>query len=215
MGTPEFAVPCLNALCEYGCTVSLVVTQPDRPAGRGKKLRPPPVKVAAEKLGYPVIQVESMKTGDVYQTLKQHSPDFFVVVAFGHVLDKKILEIPSICPINIHASLLPKYRGLMPSFWVLKNNEKETGVSVFFVDKGIDSGPILVQKKMPINENMTQAELIKKSKKLGMDAIIESIELIHQGNYKLIPNPDKEKTYFSFPTREDVKEFYRAGKKFY
>jgi methionyl-tRNA formyltransferase len=103
----------------------------------------------------------------------------------------------------------------MPSFWVLKNNEKETGVSVFFVDEGIDSGTILVQIRIPIHKNMTQAELIRISKKVGMEAIIESIKLIQSGNYQLIPNPDNEKTYFPFPTQKDVKEFYRDGKKFY
>ena len=103
----------------------------------------------------------------------------------------------------------------MPSFGVLKNNEKETGVSVFFVDEGIDSGPILVQKRIPIHNNMTQAELIRFSKKVGMEAIIEAIKLIQSGNYQLISNPESEKTYFPFPTKKDIMEFYGAGKKFF
>lgn len=116
--------------------------------------------------------------------------------------------------LNLHTALLPKYRGLMPSFWVLKNDENYTGVSVFFVDEGIDSGPILVQKKIKI-DNRTQQELIRYTKKIGMDAIIEAIELVQSGNYKLISNPDKKMTYYSFPTRKDVKEFRKKEKKFY
>lgn len=102
----------------------------------------------------------------------------------------------------------------MPSFWVLKNKEEYTGVSVFFVDEGIDSGPILVQKKVKIGDR-TQEELIRHTKKLGMDAIIEAIQKIQQGNYELIPNPNEEMTYYSFPTRSDVREFKMAGKRFY
>ena len=116
--------------------------------------------------------------------------------------------------LNLHTALLPKYRGLMPSFWVMRNNEKYTGVSVFFVDEGIDSGEILVQTKVEIG-NRTQAELIDHTKLLGMQAILESVEKIHEGNYQLIPNPESEKTYFSFPTPEDIKEFLKAGKRFY
>ena len=102
----------------------------------------------------------------------------------------------------------------MPSFWVLKNNEKYTGVSVFFVDEGIDSGPIIVQRKVKINE-MTQEELIQKTKKIGIELIVESINLIHKNKVKLIPNPDHSSTYFSFPVRKDVKEFLKSGKKFF
>lgn len=166
-------------------------------------------KIPIIELGKGVNHPESLKI------IKSYEPDLLISIAGNQIFKQPLIDLAAKGCLNLHTALLPKYRGLMPSFWVLKNNEKETGVSVFFVDKGIDSGPILVQKNLPIHENMTQAELIKKSKKLGMDAIIESIELIHQGNYKLIPNPDEEKTYFTFPTRDDVKAFYKAGKKFY
>jgi len=169
-----------------------------------------------QKKNIPIILLEkSINHADSLQIIKSYQPDLLVSIAGNQIFKQPLIDLAPKGCLNLHTALLPKYRGLMPSFWVLKNNEKETGVSVFFVDKGIDSGPILVQKKMPINENMTQAELIKKSKKLGMDAIIEAIELIHQGNYKLIPNHDKDKTYYTFPTREDVKVFYKAGKKFF
>jgi len=148
---------------------------------------------------------------------KIHSfkPDLLISIAGNQIFKQPLIEMAPKGCLNLHTALLPKYRGLMPTFWVLKNNEKETGVSVFFVDKGIDSGPILVQKILSIEDNMTQAQLIKKSKKLGMDAIIEAIDLIHNGTYKLIDNPDEQKTYYSFPTRLDVEEFYKNGKKLY
>lgn len=174
------------------------------------------VKHVLNKNNIPIIELErGVNHPESLEIIKSYKPDLLISIAGNQIFKQPLIDLAPKGCLNLHTALLPKYRGLMPSFWVLKNNEKETGVSVFFVDKGIDSGPILVQKNLPIHKNMTQAELIKKSKKLGMDAIIESIELIHQGNYKLIPNPEEEKTYFTFPTREDVKAFYKAGKKFY
>lgn len=174
------------------------------------------VRHVLKKHNIPIIELEKgVNHPDSLEQIKAYKPDLLISIAGNQIFKQPLIDLAPEGCLNLHTALLPKYRGLMPSFWVLKNNEKETGVSVFFVDKGIDSGPILVQKKLPIHENMSQAELIKKSKKLGMDAIIESIELMHQGNYKLIPNPEEEKTYFSFPTRKDVKAFYKAGKKFY
>ena len=166
-------------------------------------------KIPIITLNKPINNIESVAT------IKSFQPDLLVSILGNQLFKESIINLAPKGCLNLHTALLPKYRGLMPSFWVLKNNEKETGVSVFFVDKGIDSGPILVQKRITIYKNMTQEELIKKSKKMGMNAIIEAIELIHQGNYKLIPNPDEEKSYYSFPTHDDVKEFYMAGKKFY
>jgi methionyl-tRNA formyltransferase len=116
--------------------------------------------------------------------------------------------------INLHTALLPKYRGLMPTFWVLKNNEKHTGVSVFFVDEGIDSGPIIVQKKLEIG-NKTQAELIRQTKKIGMELVAEAVSLIEEDKVQLIPNPESKKTYYSFPTKKDVLAFKQAKKRFY
>lgn len=149
------------------------------------------------------------------EIINSYKPDLLISIAGNQIFKQPLIDLAPKGCLNLHTALLPKYRGLMPSFWVLKNNEKETGVSVFFVDKGIDSGPILVQKRLDITKNMTQANLIKKSKKLGMDAILDAIDFIRLGTYQLIPNPNEEKTYFSFPTREDVKAFYKAGKKFY
>ena len=135
-------------------------------------------------------------------------------IAGNQIFKRKLLDVATHGCINLHTALLPKYRGLMPSFWVLKNGETHTGVSVFLVDEGIDSGPILVQNKVAIN-GMSQARLIDVTKKMGMDAILESIEKIHAGNPELIANDAAQMTYFSFPTRADVQAFLAAGKRFY
>lgn len=146
--------------------------------------------------------------------IQSFNPDVLVSVTGNQIFRKPLLELAPLGCINLHSSLLPKYRGIMPSFWVLKNKEEKTGVSVFFVDEGIDTGPILVQKEIIIGER-TQDQLIRDSKIIGMDAIIESLKLIDKGNYKLQENNDNEMTYFSFPTKQDVADFRASGKKFY
>jgi len=146
--------------------------------------------------------------------IKAFEPDLLVSILGNQIFKKPILELAPKGCINLHTALLPKYRGLMPTFWVLKNNEKKTGVSVFFVDKGIDSGPIIVQEEVEIG-NRTQEELILHTKKIGMDAIAKSIDLIHKEDVQLIVNDISQKTYFTFPTRRDVLEFKRNGKKFF
>lgn len=168
-----------------------------------------------KKHGIEKIEIEgSINSEESLEKLKSYDPDLLISIAGNQIFKKPLIELAPEGCLNLHTALLPKYRGLMPSFWVLKNNEPHTGVSVFFVDEGIDSGPILVQKKVEIG-NRTQEELIQHTKKLGMDAIIESIEKILEGGYKLISNPDDESTYFSFPKRADVKEFKKNGKRFY
>lgn len=142
------------------------------------------------------------------------SPDLILSIQANVIFKKSLIELPPKGCLNIHTALLPKYRGLMPTFWVMKNNEKETGVSVFFIDEGIDSGPILVQKRLEIGDRSLD-ELIRDTKKIGMDALLEAVELVHGGDYNLIENDDDQRTYFSFPTRADVKEFLRIGKRFF
>jgi methionyl-tRNA formyltransferase len=174
------------------------------------------VKAVLNKHRVPIVQlVNGVNHPESLEIIKNFQSDLLISIAGNQIFEQPLIDLAPKGCLNLHTALLPKYRGLMPSFWVLKNNEKKTGVSVFFVDKGIDSGPILVQESLLITENMTQANLIKKTKKMGMDAILRAIELIQFGNYSLIPNPDQEKSYFSFPSRQDVREFYKAGKKFY
>ncbi|WP_019668290.1 methionyl-tRNA formyltransferase [Eudoraea adriatica] len=151
---------------------------------------------------------------DSVKKIKQFTPDLLISILGNQIFKEPIINLAPQGCINLHTALLPKYRGLMPTFWVMKNREKYTGVSVFFVDKGIDSGPIIVQKKVEIG-NRTQKELITYTKKLGMEAIAESIDKIEKDDVVLIENDASQKTYFSFPTKDDVKQFLAAGNKFY
>lgn len=148
------------------------------------------------------------------QRIKDYKPDLLISVLGNQIFKEPIINLAPKGCLNLHTALLPKYRGLMPSFWVLKNQEEFTGVSVFYVDKGIDSGPIIVQKKVKIG-NRTQEELIKHTKKLGMEAIAESVDLIKKNKVVLIENDASKKSYYSFPTREDVKVFKQNGKRFF
>jgi methionyl-tRNA formyltransferase len=150
MGTPQFAVPTLNALHESRHEIAAVVTQPDRPKGRGRKVAPPPVKERALALGYSVHQPESVKSKKVYQTLSDLDPDVFVVVAFGQIIPKRLLLLPKRCAVNLHASLLPKYRGPAPIQWAIINGDKETGVTSMCMDEGTDTGDIFLSEKVGI-----------------------------------------------------------------
>jgi len=163
----------------------------------------------------PVIEnIRSINTEAAIKRIMQYKPDLFVSIGGNQIFKKKMIEAAPRGMLNVHTALLPKYRGLMPTFWVLKNDEQETGVSVFFVDEGIDTGDIVVQKKIAINDR-SHTELIRATKLLCMDALIEAILAIKADCVTLIPNPDELSTHFHFPTRQDVKAFYRKGKKFF
>jgi len=146
--------------------------------------------------------------------IESYSPDLLVSILGNQIFKEPIINLAPKGCINLHTALLPKYRGLMPSFWVMKNSEKYTGISVFFVDKGIDSGPIIVQEKIEIGDR-TQEELITYTKKLGMESIVKAIELIKNDKVELIENDASKMTYFSFPTKADVLEFKQKGKRFF
>lgn len=168
-----------------------------------------------ERVGVPIIRLDKgINHPESVARLKEYDPDLLVSIAGNQIFKKPIIDLAPKGCLNLHTALLPKYRGLMPTFWVLKNDEKETGVSVFFVDEGIDSGPIIVQERVLIGDR-SQRELIEYTKKIGMDAIIKAINLIESGSFELIENNELEKSYFSFPTRDDVKEFLKKGKRFY
>lgn len=157
---------------------------------------------------------KSINSKDSLDILKQLKPDLLISIAGNEIFKEGLINLAPKGCLNLHTALLPKYRGLMPTFWALKNKEKHIGVSVFFVDEGIDSGPIIFQEKVEVL-NKTQEQLIIETKKLGMIGIIKSIELIASGSYELLKNDEKNMTYFSFPTRNDVKEFYNIGNKFF
>jgi len=173
------------------------------------------VRTLLNKYNIPEIIIEgSINSVKNIELIKSYNPDLLISILGNQIFKKSLLDLAPKGCINLHTAMLPKYRGLMPTFWVLKNNEKFTGVSVFFVDEGIDSGPIIVQEKVEIG-NLTQAQLIMQTKKIGMELIVKAVNLISANNIVLIPNPESEKSYFSFPSQKDVIEFEKNGKKFF
>ena len=185
MGTPDFAVPCLRTLAESSHEVAAVFTQPDKPKGRGYKLIPTPVKAAAEEYGIPVYQPLSLRKGEdaeeSMRILRETAPDLIVVTAYGQILPKEILELPKYGCINIHASLLPKYRGAAPINWVLLNGEKETGVTSMQMSEGLDTGDMLIKRATEIGENETYEELYARLSAMGGEVLAETIEAIGKG----------------------------------
>ena len=182
MGTPEFAVPCLEALVEGGYGVTGVVTQPDKPQGRKMKLTPPPVKVRALEYSIPVFQPQKMKESGVLEQLSAWEPEVIIVVAYGKILPKEILELPQFGCINIHASLLPKYRGAGPIQWSVLNGEKETGVTSMYMEQGLDTGDMILKASTPIGENETASELQMRLSHLGAQVLLDTLKLVEQGN---------------------------------
>jgi methionyl-tRNA formyltransferase len=181
MGTPEFAVPSLRSLHACGHELALVVTQPDRGAGRGRKVTPPPVKVAAVELGLPVEQYETVNTDEFVERLRALAPDLLVVVAFGQILSEEILDAPSKGAVNVHASLLPAYRGVAPINWAIVRGETETGVTTMFMAKKVDAGEIILARRTDIGDRETAGELSKRLSGLGAELLLETVELIRKG----------------------------------
>lgn len=203
MGTPDFAVPTLTALADYGCRIPLVVTQPDRPKGRGRVMTPPPVKKAALDLGYPVIQPESIHSESFINALRQAKADFFVVVAFGHVLSKRVLEIPNIASINLHASLLPRYRGPAPIHWAIIDGEGETGVTSMLMDKGLDTGEILMSLKTPIYPDDTAGTLHDRLADIGGELIKATLSGFQKATIRPVPQNHAQATYARMLKKSD------------
>ncbi|WP_457569038.1 methionyl-tRNA formyltransferase [Desulfurobacterium sp.] len=211
MGTPDFAVPSLEKLIENDAfDVSLVVTQPDKPAGRGRKLKPPPVKLVAEKYGIPVVQPEKVKGNEkLFEKLRNIAPDFIVVAAYGKILPKELLEIPKIAPVNVHASLLPKYRGASPIQSVLLNGEEKTGVTIMRITEKLDSGDIYIQEETPISVDDTAQTLHDRLAVMGGDLLVKALPLIASGKLKPVPQSDSEATYCAQIKKEDGKIDWR------
>ena len=181
MGTPEFAVPSLQALHESRHEVVLVVTQPDRPRGRGRKIMPSPVKESTIRYGYDLSQPDSVKSDAFHDVIAGFRPDLLVVVAFGRVLPGHLLDFPPFKAINVHASLLPKYRGPAPIQWAIINGEKETGVTTMLMDKGLDTGNILLQQAIPISPEDTAMTLHDKLATEGACLLLETLEKLTTG----------------------------------
>lgn len=182
MGTPEFSVPCLEALIKSENEVVGVFTQPDKPKGRGYEMTPPPVKVCAVENNIPVFQPLSMRDGEALEIINSLNADLIIVVAFGKILPKDILESVKYGCINIHASLLPKLRGAAPIQWSIINGESETGVTSMQMDVGLDTGDMLIKKSIPITENMNAGELHDALCVMGAEVLIETINNIDNLN---------------------------------
>lgn len=195
MGTPDFAVGALQALIEAGHQVAAVVTQPDKPKGRGKEMQMTPVKSCALRYDIPVFQPVKVRTPEAVETLRGYEADVFVVAAFGQILSEEILTLPRYGCINIHASLLPKYRGSAPIQRVILNGEKETGVTIMQMDKGIDTGDMLLQSVVPIAEKETGDSLHDKLADEGAKLIVEALRKLEAG--ELVPRKqnDEESCY--------------------
>jgi methionyl-tRNA formyltransferase len=203
MGTPDFAVPSLVALSDSGEDVIAVVTQPDRPKGRKQILTPPPVKERAEKLSYPVFQPEKVRDPSFIDQMKALSPDLMVVVAFGQILPQALLDVPPLGCINVHASLLPKFRGAAPVHWALIEGERETGVTTMLLDAGMDTGPMLIKRSLPILPDDTGISLSQKLSTLGATALIETLEKLKKRSLQPIPQNSEEATYAPILKKKD------------
>lgn len=191
MGTPDFACPALTALIDSGEEVLAAVTQPDRRRGRGRKPASPPVKVLAETLGIPVWQPEKIRTREFTAQLRELKPHLFVVVAYGKILSPALLEIPMVGSLNIHASLLPAYRGPAPINWAILNGETRTGLTTMFLDQGVDTGPILLSKSIPIDKSDTFGALHDRLADLEGELLKETIAGLKDGTVSPKPQPEK------------------------
>ena len=181
MGTPDFAVGALEALITQGHEITAVVTQPDKPKGRSKELQFPPVKECAVKHGIPVFQPRRIKTPEAIEELKKYPADIYIVAAFGQILSQEILDLPKYGCLNIHASLLPKYRGASPIQRVIIDGEAETGVTIMQMNAGLDTGDMILKKETPIGENETYGELHDRLAVIGAQALVETVDLLEQG----------------------------------
>ncbi|MBN2898273.1 MAG: methionyl-tRNA formyltransferase [Clostridia bacterium] len=194
MGTPDFAVPCLD-ICYENHEVIGVFTQPDRPKGRGKKLAAPPVKEKALKYGLDIYQPEKLKTPEMVTLLKELAPDCIVVVAYGQLLSKEILDIPERGCVNVHASLLPKYRGASPINWCIVQGEKETGITTMYMDVGLDTGDMIHKDVVSIGDDMSFEELYMALLPMGAQVLAKTLDAIENGSAPRIAQNDEESSY--------------------
>lgn len=206
MGTPDFAVPCLQALIDAGENVQAVFTQPDKPKGRGYKMLPPPVKSLALTHNIPVYQPLSLKKGEdaaaALETLKQLAPDFIIVVAYGKILPKEILDLPKYSCINVHASLLPKYRGAAPIQRVVLDGEKETGVTTMLMAEGLDTGDMLLKASTLIGEDETASELHDRLSVMGAELLIKTINGVKDNTITPEKQDDSLSNYAAMLTKD-------------
>ena len=204
-GTPSFAVPALKGLVEGPDEVIAVVTQPDREKGRGRKIFSSPVKEVVLQQGFPLLQPEKVKEKTFQGRLKELVPDLFVVVAYGQILPKSILEIPKHGSVNVHASLLPQYRGAAPIPWAILMGEKMTGVTTMMMDEGMDTGAILLQKAITIGEDETSETIHERLASLGGQLLLETVKKMKAGDLSPVPQDPSKASYAPPLKKEDGK----------
>ncbi len=203
MGTPAFAVPTLEALVEAGHEVSLVVTQPDRPVGRGRKLTSPAVKQKAVELGIEVFQPEKVRAEAAFTRLAEAAPEVIVVVGFGQIIPQRIIDLPRCGCVNVHSSLLPKYRGAAPVNWAIVRGETVTGVCTMQIVKKLDAGDVLLCRETPIGENETAGEVLARLAPMGAELLVETLAALESGGVAPRPQDDAASSYAPLMKRED------------
>jgi methionyl-tRNA formyltransferase len=202
-GTPEFAVPSLRALlANPEFTVEAVVTQPDRPRGRGQRVSPSPVKEVAAQAGVRIYQPASMKSDEARDFIAEIKPDAVVIIAYGQIIPRRLLDIPRLGWMNLHGSLLPKYRGAAPIAWAIINGEPKTGLTTMRLDPGLDTGPILMQREIEIGSDETAPELAKRMAELGAPLVSDSLIKFNRGEIMLIPQDSTQASYAPILTKE-------------
>lgn len=202
MGTPGFAVPSLEKLIEGGYNVAAVITQPDRKSGRGHKMCAPPVKQLAEAAGIPVLQFEKVKTPEGVAAIKSLAPDMIITAAFGQILSKEILDIPPQGCLNVHASLLPAYRGAAPIQWAIINGEKHTGVTIMYMNEGLDTGDMISSASVEIGEETTGGQLYDTLSVLGAELLIDTLKSLDAGTALRTPQDENKASYYPPLSRE-------------
>lgn len=202
-GTPEFAVPCLEALQKNKRNVILAVTQPDQPAGRGKKLTAPPVKQYCDANGIPCIQPKSVKSKNFLNLMYEQKADLFIIVAFGRIFSQALLDVVPLS-LNVHASLLPKWRGASPISQSILHGDEKSGVSIMKLVEELDAGPYILQKSIPIDENDNTQTLTTKLSELGAEALLESIDKLSKDEFKFTEQDASQSTYAPILNVEDA-----------
>ena len=202
MGTPDFAVPSLQKLLDAGFEVCAVYTQPDKPKGRGHKLQAPPVKELALRHEIPVFQPASLRKEEVQQELQSFQPDVIVVVAYGKILPKAVLDLPRLGCINVHGSLLPKYRGAAPIQWTVINGDGTGGVTTMFMGEGLDTGDMLLKAEIPVGAEETAGQLFDRLKDLGADLLLETLEKLERGKLTPVPQNEEDATHAPMLSKE-------------
>lgn len=213
MGTPGFAVPSLRALLDAGAPILLVVTQPDRPRGRGRRVVSSPVKQLAQEKGLPVYQPEKVRSPEAVERIAAQESACIVVVAYGQLLPTEILEMPPLGAVNVHASLLPKYRGSAPIHWALIRGEMETGVTTMLMDAGMDTGDILLQRKAVIQPEETAGSLHERLAEAGARVLVETLDLLKRGALEARAQDNSQATYAPMLAKEDGRVDWRQDAK--